>query len=287
MIYKPRPSPLHAARAGVASAFCVVLAGVALSFEHPLVLGVLLAVVLIAAAAAGVAREVRRALLWGLPFAALIALINAAVVRDGVTVIFRAGEVPVFGSLDVTLEALGYGAILGLRALIVIGAFALHSAAVDPDRLLRVFRRLSFRSALTATLATRMLPVLARDARRLGEAQRCRATGAATRLEIVRAVSAGALDRAVDVAATLEVRGYGTARRPSRERAAWSRHDFSFAAAASALAVLAIAAAVFGWERFDAYPRLDAALDPVLAVLAAALAVVALLPFLDRRGVAR
>jgi hypothetical protein len=50
--------------------------------------------------------------------------------------------------------------------------------------------------------------------------------GAAERLQIVRAVATGALDRALDVAATLEVRGYampaaaGRASRPPRRRAA-------------------------------------------------------------------
>ena len=77
------------------------------------------------------------------------------------------------GQLDVTAEATAYGGVLALRALIVIACFALHSAAVDPDDLLRAFRRISFRSALTAALATRMVPVLARDARRLHDAQRC------------------------------------------------------------------------------------------------------------------
>lgn len=287
MIYKPRSSPLHAARAGVASAFCVVLAGVALSFEHPLVLAALLGGLLAAAAGARVFGDVRRSLTWGLPFAVLIALINALVVRDGVTVIFRGGELPVLGSLDVTLEALAYGGVLGLRALIVIGCFALHSAAVDPDRLLAAFRRLGFRSALTAALATRLLPVLTRDARRLGEAQRCRADKPASRLDIVRAVSAGALDRAVDVAATLEVRGYGTGARPGRQRTPWSRHDFAFAAAGLGLVVLAVCAALFGWESFAAYPRLHAPVEPMLLVLGTALAAVALAPFADRRGIGR
>ena len=48
--YRRRSSPLHAARAGVGSLFCVVLAGVALSFEHPLLLGALLLAVLAAGA---------------------------------------------------------------------------------------------------------------------------------------------------------------------------------------------------------------------------------------------
>ena len=65
MTYRRRDSPLHAARAGVGSLFCVVLAGVALSFEHPLLLGALLLAVLAAAAGAGVGRVVARSLLWG------------------------------------------------------------------------------------------------------------------------------------------------------------------------------------------------------------------------------
>jgi energy-coupling factor transport system permease protein len=285
MTYRRRASPLHAARASVGSAYCVVLAGVALSFEHPLLLGALLAVVLLAGAAAGVGGAVSRSLLWGLPFAGLIALVNALVVREGLTVIARLGELGPLGEVDVTLEAAGYGAILGLRALVVIACFALHSAAVDPDDLLRAFRRLSFRSALTAALATRMVPVLARDARRMRDAQRCRPGPPASRLAIVRAVTAGALDRAVDVAATLEVRGYGGARRPPRARRPWSRHDLAFAAAAVGLLVLGGAAAVGGWEPFEAYPRTVAPVDAGVAGLAAALTACALLPFADRRGI--
>ena len=124
------------------------------------------------------------------------------------------------GQVDLTLEALVYGAVLGMRALALILCCALYAAVVDPDEVLRLFRRVSFRSALTATLATRMVPVLQRDGRRMADAQRCRPGAAPSRVALVRAVAAGALDRAVDVAAALEVRGYGTARRPPRVRRA-------------------------------------------------------------------
>jgi energy-coupling factor transport system permease protein len=287
VIYRRRASPLHAARAGVGSLFCVVLAGVALSFEHPLLLGAVLLAVLLAGALAGVGDVVARSLLMGLPFAVLIALINALVVREGLTVIARLGELPPLGAVDVTLEATTYGGILGLRALIVIACFALHSAAVDPDELLRAFRRLSFRTALTAALATRMVPVLARDARRFRDAQRCRPGPPASRTAILRAVTTGALDRAVDVAATLEVRGYGGTRRPPRQARPWSRHDLAFATATGALALLGIATEVAGWEPFEAYPRTLAPVDAGVLALAAALLACALLPFADRRGIGR
>ena len=90
----------------------------------------------------------------------------------------------------------------------------LISARVDPDELLAP-RRVSYRSALTASLATRLVPVLARDALRMGDAARCRPQPAG-RLAVARAALAGALDRAVDVAAALEVRGYALGGRPAR-----------------------------------------------------------------------
>ena len=287
-MYERRASPLHATRAAVASAWCVVVAGVALSFEHPLVLCALLAVVVASAAGARVGRRVVRALVVALPFAVVIALVNPLVVRDGLTVIARLGSVPVLGQLDITAEATAYGGVLALRALVVIGCFALHSAAVDPDDLLRAFRRVSFRSALTAALATRMVPVLARDGRRLHDAQRCLAGPPAPRRAIVRAVAAGALDRAVDVAATLEVRGYGAARRAPRGGGRpWSRHDIAFAVSAAALALVALLAHAGGRQQFSAYPSFSAPVDARLLALCALLAACALLPFADRRGIGR
>jgi energy-coupling factor transport system permease protein len=287
VIYQWRASPLHATRAAVASAWCVVVAGVALSFEHPLVLCALLAIVIVAAAGARVARRVLLALVFTLPFVVVIALINPLVMREGLTVIARLGTVPVLGQLDITAEATAYGGVLALRAMVVIGCFALHSAAVDPDDLLRAFRRVSFRSALTAALATRMVPVLARDARRLRDAQRCRAGEPAPRHAVVRAVASGALDRAVDVAATLEVRGYGAAGAARPARAPWSRHDLAFAAATVVILALSVIARIGGVADFDAYPSLSVPFGAVELVFAAALVLVAVAPFLDRRGIER
>jgi energy-coupling factor transport system permease protein len=287
VIWRRRASPLHAARAGVAAAWCLVLGGVALSFEHPLLLAVLIGVTLAAGAAAGVGRAVARAALWTLPFAAAIALVNALVVREGLTVVFRGGTVPGLGRLDVTAEAIAYGAVLGLRAIAIILATALLAACVDPDELLRALRRGSLRTGVTAALATHLIPVLARDGRRLADAQRALTGGppsTGARLGVLRAVTAGALDRATDVAATLEVRGFGGGR-PRPQRRPVSRHDVAFAASAAALVALAVAAAIGDWEAFSAYPRTVAPLDAGVLALAAALALCALAPFADRRGI--
>jgi energy-coupling factor transport system permease protein len=285
MIYRRAASPLHAARAAAGSAYCAALAAVALIADHPVILAAVLVAEICAAAAAGTGRQLRRAALLAAPFALAIALVNPIVTRDGLTVILRAGEVPWLGNLDITLEATAYGGVLALRAVALVLAGALYAAAVDPDEVLRLFRRVSFRSALTAALATRMVPVLARDAGRLAEAQRCRPAGTAPRLAVVRATAANALDRAIDVAATLELRGYGTARHAPRASRPWSRHDLAFTAAALALVLLAVAGELTGMTHFATYPRFEVASGPGLVAIAVAIVACALAPFADRRGI--
>jgi energy-coupling factor transport system permease protein len=287
MTYRRVASPLHAARAAAGCAYCAALAAVALIADHPLILFAVLVAEVAAAGAAGTGRQLRRAALFAAPFALAIAVINPIVTRNGLTVIARGGEVPWLGHLDITLEATAYGGVLALRAVALVLAGALYASAVDPDEVLRLFRRVSFRSALTAALATRMVPVLARDAGRLAEAQRCRPTGAAPRLAVVRATAANALDRAIDVAATLELRGYGSARRAPRARRPWSRHDVAFSTAAVGLVVLALGGELTGMTHFATYPRFRIAAGPGLYVIALAIVVCAVAPFADRRGIAR
>jgi energy-coupling factor transport system permease protein len=285
LTYRRRASPLHAAGAGAGCAYCLAFACAALIVSNPVALGALGLALAGAAIGAGVGRELRRASLLALPLAIAIALINALVSRDGLTVIARLGDLPLLGHTDVTLEATAYGGILALKALILILSGALYTAAVDPDEVLRLFRRVSFHSALTATLATRMVPVLVRDSRRLAEARRCRPGPAPSRLQLMRVATAGVLDRALDVAAALEVRGYGAARRPPRARRPYSRHDLGCAGAAVALVAIAVAIRAGALAPFQAYPTLHAPVGTGGAVASAALIVVALAPFADRRGI--
>jgi energy-coupling factor transport system permease protein len=287
-VYRPRESALHSARAGVGAAFCCAFALVGGLYEHPVILGAALAGVLLAAAAADVGREVARSLKLSLPLALLVAIVNPLVYPEGDTLLVRAGEL-LGRRFDITLEAVAAGSLAGLRVVVCITALGLLSAAVDPDDLLRLFRRISYRSALSASLATRLVPVLARDATRMGEAARCRPVPP-SRLAAVRAALASALERSTEVAAALEVRGYSLAGRSQPERRPWSRHDLRVAAAALGVAAGAAAAKVAGAGWVEPYPRLELAFGPAELLLAAALVALAAFPFAGRAarlGVAR
>jgi len=288
--YRRRATPLHAVSAPVAAAYGAALATAALIVSHPLLLAALGLAVIGAGAGAGVGPELTRAARRTvIPMLLLTVLVNALVSRGGLTVIARFGDWGVLGQVNVTLEAVIYGLVLGLRLLVVSLACLLVVCTANPDELLYALRRFSPRSALTATLTTRLIPVLAEDARRLAEAQRCRpdggARGARGRLAILRATVSGALERSLDVAAVLEMRGYGAAGRTRRLRPPRSRHDLAFGACALTLLGLALLAQLSPAGAFAAYPQLNMALTPGTALLALLAPAIALVPFADRRGI--
>src|ERR1700761_5805549 len=252
--YIPRRGPLQSARPGAAVAYLGALVVVAFLYSSPVVLLAAGG----AACLAGARTAVRAALRMGLGLAVLIVVVNALVVDRGETVLARLGEVPILGQVDITLEAIVAGVSIGLRAAVTMVAFAVYSACVDPDRVLRALRPVAARSALTASLVSRLVPVAAADAGRLRDAAQLRGPGAAPvgRGPLARRLLAGSLDRAVDVAATLELRGYSLGAPRGARRREPSRHDARFYAVAGAVLVAAIVGKVIGADDFHAYPRI-------------------------------
>ena len=282
--YAPRPGPLQSAAPAAAVAYLGSLVVVAFLYSNPLVLAATGAAAVLAGALAGAGAAVRAALRMGLGLAVLIVVVNGIVVSRGETVLLRLGDWPLLGQVDVTAEALAAGAVIALRAAVAMVAFAVYSACVDPDRVLRALRPIAGRSALTATLISRLVPVAAADAGRIRDAGRLRGPAATPlgRGAMARRLLAGSLDRAVDVASTLELRGYGlSAPRAPRARKS-SRHDSRFLATGIGTILLAIAAKLAGADGFGAYPAVDVSTGPATIALALLLVLVGLAPLRRR-----
>lgn len=278
--YTPRRGPLQAASPGAAVAYLGSFAAVAFLCSSPIVLAAVGAALVVAGRLAGARDAVRAALLMGAVLAVPIVVVNALVANRGETVLARLGEWPLLGPVDVAAEAIAEGALLGLRAAVVIVAFAVYSACVDPDRVLRALRPLAARSALTATLVSRLVPVAAADAARLREAALLRGPAAAPlgRASLLRRLLAGSLDRAVDVAATLELRGYGLAVPLARRRPVRSRYDGRFYAIGAIVLVAAVVGKLVGADHFAAYPTIEIGTDPSTAALSVLLVAAGLAP---------
>jgi energy-coupling factor transport system permease protein len=282
--YTPRRGPLQEASPGAAVAYLGSLVAVAFLYSNPVVLAAVGVAAALAGWSAGAGPAVRAALRMSLTLALLIVVVNALVVDRGETVLLRLGEWPLLGRVDVTAEALAAGAVIGLRAAVAMVAFAVYSACVDPDRVLRALRPLAGRSALTATLISRLVPVAAADVARLRDAGRLRGPAAAPlgRAALARRLLTGSLDRAVDVAATLELRGYGlTRQRLGLARARFrfkSRYDRRFYAVGATVLAAAITGKVLGADGFHEYPTIEVRLSASTIALSALVVLAGLAP---------
>lgn len=276
LAYAPRRGPLGRARPWIAAVFLLPLAVAAFAVANPIVLLAAGAAAYGAGVASGAGASLRMPLRWSVGIGLMVIAVNALASQRGATILLRGWDLPLLGQVDVSLEALAEGAVLALRIVVALIVFAVWSACVDPDRILRAVRPLAARSALTATLIARMVPLAAADATRLHEAAELRGPAAAPagRAAVARRLLAGALDRSVDVAATLELRGYGLGARPRMPRHRRRPGELPLLVCGlSALALLA-AAILGGAVGFDAYPRVS--IDAGAATFALSLALLAL-----------
>ena len=166
-------------------------------------------------------------LLGTLGSAAVLFVGSPLAARYGGIVLWEGPSVPVIGRLDVTSEELAEALFQSLRFAAVGLAFAAYALLLDQDRLLLAGSRLR-RSVLAVALATRLLPTLERDAAGFVEALRGRGVaveGLRGRARLLSPLVAGSLERSLNLAESMEARGFG---RPGRTRApqpAWSVLD--------------------------------------------------------------
>ena len=229
------PSPLHAARAGATAALCARARAGLRAVRAPAdprspcspgwsAPGL----------AAGVGAELRRTAWLSVPLALLIALVNPLVYQDGRHAAGPRRHLPRHGA---STSRSRRSRRAGWRAC----AWSLSSwpSASSPPASTPTSCCACSGACPTARRSPRRSPP---GSSRCSRATRC---GWATRpaagpqppgrLAVARAALAGALDRAVDVAAALEVRGYSRGGRPGPgARRPWSRHDLRVAAAAVA-----------------------------------------------------
>lgn len=256
---------LEGRRASSVAAYAMSLVVASLLANHPFVSIVVIAASLGSIAGAGRLREARPYLWTALYTGIGLAVINALFSGGGLHQLAQAS----FGSFRVriTLEGLAFGAGQALQLVSVISAFAAAILVVHQDYQLAALSRLSARSALVVSLATRLLPVLSRDASRIADAQRSRGaeldrgpwrTRALARGPLLSGLLSQSLERAVDIAASMESRGYGRAGRSiwqSRQKQ-WRTEDVVIAACACLSVAMFVAAAIRSDLQYTYFPKL-------------------------------
>lgn len=209
-------SPVPAAAVLAALAVAALLAG------HTLSVAALCLLLLVAAWRAPAQRRWPY-LIGTLSTGLTVFLITPFVEVIGTHVLWTGPTIPVVGTLDIRTEELRNGLFQGLRVTAVGLAFAVYALLLDHDRLLAA-AGWARRSTLAVALATRLVPVLERDARELRLALR----GRQVELGPVRLLSpllAGSLERGLSLAEAMEARGYGRAGGTRAPRSPWRVRD--------------------------------------------------------------
>lgn len=119
-----------------------------------------------------------------------------------------------FGGL-VTVEDLVWGAIRGLRIWTLIAIFGAFNALIDHYRLLRLTPRSLFHAGLAVTIAITFVPQLVQAISQITEAQRVRGhrfRGPVSYLPLVGPLLAGSLESSIQLAESLDARGFGRTR---------------------------------------------------------------------------
>jgi energy-coupling factor transport system permease protein len=150
----------------------------------------------------------------GFFFLALTIPINALSVHIGQIILVRLPESwPIVGG-PITLEAVIAGAVSGLALLSILVVFAAFNAVVDHYQLLRATPAFLFQAGVVISIAITFVPQMELSAKEIRQAQRIRGhrfRGIRDLLPLIVPLLANGLERAIQLAETMEARGFGSA----------------------------------------------------------------------------
>jgi energy-coupling factor transport system permease protein len=281
-VYRHKDTMIHGLNPVAALLMIVALAVSALLLENPLYVTLICAGTIALIYAAEVWDECRTFLRIGLMVALFMAILNPLINNQGTHVIIYGPKIPLWGHLDITLEAVLYGLSSALRVFTVIMTFGLASAIINPDDLLGMFSRFSSRSSLSAALAVRLYPSMVNEAREIKEVQLVRGerlkegkawSRAKAHLPMLLSLFQGSLDRAASIAESMSARGFGSGRRTRLRRRFYRARDAIVIAISLAVLGIVVATVVAGKGAYSFFPTLS---NPWSELSLAALAALAL-----------
>ncbi|MBZ4688125.1 MAG: energy-coupling factor transport system permease protein [Clostridia bacterium] len=265
LVYREKDNLIHKLHPFTLIFYIGIVFLLSLVFNHPIyLLGLFLAVGAVIIAG-GHFSEWKVYLKFSVTMIIIIMVINAIFVQAGDTVLLVGPRVPVLGKIVITLEALAFGAGMGIRLLVMISIFCLYTYAVHPDKALKLFSRLGNKSVLVITLSTRLFPLMVRDFQRITEVQRCRGvkldTGrwwerAKNLLPVISVLLLSCLERSLQLAESMHARGYGSGSRSYYSRELWRPRDYLILSALIIGLISGLWAALKGWSTYSYYPRL-------------------------------
>jgi energy-coupling factor transporter transmembrane protein EcfT len=136
----------------------------------------------------------------------------------------------------VTVERLSSSLHEGIIIASLIALFGAATSLTSPHRLLRVTPSFIYEIGITLVIATSLFPQLATSAQRIRTAQKLRGIENVKLRSIALPLLEESLSRSLQLAASMDARGYGMSRKRSRYRPQqWLIRDTTLVASATAI----------------------------------------------------
>ncbi len=246
------------ARAVAAWSACCLF--IILSTTNPAYKVMVLAAALSALAAGAGLRRIRGLLVAVLLIAAFAMLLNFVSAHLGATVLFALpAQIPALGG-PYTLEALVFGGVGGITIAAAILSAAPFSLLLDSHEVMDALPAPLSRTGVAIAASLNLVPAVATSFIQVTEAQRLRGwkpRGPRSWMEVVVPVVLTSVEGSIQLAESMEARGFGSGARTTMASHALRRSDWLLVAASgSALAAFAVAHAT-GWAAdWVPYPAL-------------------------------
>lgn len=236
LIYKERNTFLQGLHPFTAVFLLLEYLIVFLLIKNPVYLFVILLTLLFLAAIDGCLFELLKYGKIIFPFAILLMIINPLIVHDGNTVLYQGHfNIPVLGSLRITLEALIFGIFNGIRIICITIVLGFGNLVIHPDKSFGFFSKYLKKSALLMSMTIRFFPTMMKSYTNIKEIEKLRGNTLANKSfiekiksqgNIVNILFASSLEDSSDMAESMYSRGYGIGKRSSYFNLKMSLYDF-------------------------------------------------------------
>ena len=227
-------------------------------------------------------RKFFKEMLFYIPFFILVSVTNPLFSHNGETPLFFMNGNPV------TLEAIAYGAAIGVMVMGVMLWCKCMSMVMTSDKILYILGGRIPGISLILSMALRFIPMFVRQTGKVNAAQKTMglyskggiADKAGGGMRVMSSMITYSLENAVDVSASMKSRGYGTGKRTSFFPFKFTKKDLILLLALFLLVPTVLVGVASGKTDFHYYPKISYLNISLFSVIAySAYVILAFLPF--------
>lgn len=246
--------------------FLAVLVFMILIFEHPIfiieILVFLMLFIRLLSKESGMFKMIK----YSLYNVALLIVINPLVSQSGRTVLFQSPRIPLIGRIKITVEAIVYGADMGLKLICIFLIFLIYGMITNSDDTFSFFSKFTHKLTLTFSMTTNIIHRLKLETQRVKEVMQMRGMNFNEKkikkrikayYPLLKVVFISALEGSVDRAEALHSRNYGKYKRTSYMHLKKSHVDYVFMMISIILIIFTAGSLFFHIGAYTFYPSLQ------------------------------